>query len=159
MVGDGSWNFQCSNLHFPSGKDYTLFQLCENKSHNLCSGKSGTHIQVNLDICVFDQCGFQLIRPQTFILFLYMCPQKFWIVRPIVKQKIFNAKKWPEKKCICVCVCVRARPLVRACVCVCARVRLCARVCVCARACGGGGPGGKGVVRAMYKSNRHVVRM
>jgi hypothetical protein len=56
-------------------------------------------IQVNLDICVFDQRGFQLIRSQTFITFLYMCPLKFRIVWPIVK-KIFNkAKKKSPGNC------------------------------------------------------------
>jgi hypothetical protein len=50
-------------------------------------------LQVNLDICVFDQCDFLLIRSQTFIPFLYTYPLKFRIVRPIMKQKIFNNAK------------------------------------------------------------------
>jgi hypothetical protein len=57
-------------------------------------------MQVNLDICVFDQCGFQLIRSQTFIPFLYMCPLKFRIVRPIMKQKIFNDAKKSRPKTV-----------------------------------------------------------
>jgi hypothetical protein len=58
-------------------------------------------MQVNLDICVSDQCGFWLIRSQTFIPFLHMCPIKFRIVRPIMKQKYFNtAKKKTRPKTI-----------------------------------------------------------
>jgi hypothetical protein len=53
-------------------------------------------VQVNIDIRVFDQCDFRLICSQTFIPFLYMCPLKFRIVRPIMKQKIF--KKAKKKK-------------------------------------------------------------
>jgi hypothetical protein len=56
-------------------------------------------IQVNLDIRVFDQCGFRLIRSQTFIPFLYMCTLKFRKVRPIMKQKIFNTKIVARKQC------------------------------------------------------------
>jgi hypothetical protein len=57
-------------------------------------------IQVNLDIRFFDQSGFRLIRSQTLIPFLYMCPLKFRIVRPIMEQKIINNAKKSRPKTV-----------------------------------------------------------
>jgi hypothetical protein len=60
---------------------------------NLLHAADILYIQVNRDVCVFDHCEFRLIRSETFILFLYMRRLKFRIVRPIVKQQIFNNAK------------------------------------------------------------------
>jgi hypothetical protein len=47
---------------------------------------------------LFDQCGFRLIRSKSFIPFLYMCPLKFRIVRPIMKQKVLTTQKKVARK-------------------------------------------------------------
>jgi hypothetical protein len=104
-----------SCIHFRSCASGSLQFTCElgkwNCAETLLSSVSGLsqdislvlqaiiqEVQVNLDIRVFEQCGFRLTRSQTFIPFLYMCPLKFRILRPIMKQKIFNNEKKVSRK-------------------------------------------------------------
>jgi hypothetical protein len=53
---------------------------------------------MNLDICVFDQFEFRLIRSQSFIPFVYTCSLKFRIMRPIMEDFLTTQKQVTRKQ-------------------------------------------------------------
>jgi hypothetical protein len=79
--------------HRQSCSTLITFSLLRHFCRNFRTGK-------HRYICVFDQRRFWLIRSQTFIPFFCMCLLKFRILRPIMKQKIFNAKKKGRPKTV-----------------------------------------------------------